>query len=156
MAVASPPARDELTEASSAVASSESHTPKYLAEKILSSRAAIEGERKQVTVLFADVVGSTELIRDRDPEEAQQLLDGAVRMMMDAVHRYEGTVCRLMGDGLMALFGAPIAHEDHALRACYAALAMQEAIRRRPAHGLHRDGPDRTSGRPHGAERWAE
>ena len=93
------------------------------------SRAGLEGERKQVTVLFADVVGSTELIRDRDPEEAQRLLDGAVQVMMDAVHRYEGTVSRLMGDGLMALFGAPVAHEDHAVRACYAALAMQEAVR---------------------------
>ena len=86
----------------------------------------LEGERKQVTVLFADIVGSTELIRDRDPEEAQRLLDGAVQVMMDAVHRYEGTVSRLMGDGLMALFGAPVAHEDHAVRACYAALAMQD------------------------------
>ena len=70
------------------------------------------GERKQVTVLFADVVGSTALIRDRDPEDAQRLLDGAVQRMMDAVHQYEGTVGRLMGDGLMAMFGAPAAHEE--------------------------------------------
>jgi class 3 adenylate cyclase len=119
----------------------QSYTPRHLAEKILASRAGLEGERKQVTVLFADVVGSTELIRDRDTEEAQQLLDGAVERMMDAVHRYEGTVSRLMGDGLMALFGAPVAHEDHAVRACYAALAMVEAVREyadeaRQAHGV--------------------
>ena len=108
----------------------QSFTPKHLAEKILAGRDALAGERKQVTVLFADIKGSTELIQDLDTEEAQQLLDGAVREMMDAVHRYEGTVCRLMGDGLMALFGAPLSHEDHARRACYAALAMQDAMRR--------------------------
>jgi class 3 adenylate cyclase/tetratricopeptide (TPR) repeat protein len=105
------------------------YTPQHLAEKILAGRDALAGERKQVTVLFADVVGSTELIRDRDPEDAQRLLDGAVQRMMRAVHSYEGTVSRLQGDGLMALFGAPVAHEDHAVRACYAALAMLEAIR---------------------------
>src|SRR6266699_2975690 len=98
------------------------YTPSYLAEKILTSRSALEGERKQVTVLFADIKDSTELIRDRDPEPA-------LRHMMDAVHRYEGTVNQVLGDGIMALFGAPIAHEDHALRACYAALAMQAAMR---------------------------
>jgi class 3 adenylate cyclase len=101
-----------------------------LAEKILASRAGLEGERKQVTVLFADVVGSTELIRYLDPEDAQRLLDSVVQRMMAAVHRYEGTVSRLMGDDLMAMFGAPIAHEDHAVRACYAALAMLDAVRR--------------------------
>src|SRR6266567_4327838 len=105
------------------------YTPSYLAEKILTARTAVEGERKQVTVLFADIKDSTELIRDRDPEAAQQLLDPALRHMMDAVHRYEGTVNQVLGDGIMALFGAPIAHEDHALRACYAALAMQAAMR---------------------------
>jgi len=105
------------------------YTPPHLAEKILASRSVLEGERKQVTILFADVIGSTELIQGRDAEEAQALLDGVTRLMMDAVHRYEGTVSRLMGDGLMAMFGAPVAHEDHAVRACYAALAMQEAIR---------------------------
>jgi class 3 adenylate cyclase/tetratricopeptide (TPR) repeat protein len=83
-----------------------------------------------VTVLFADVKGSTELIRDLDPEDAQQLLDGATQVMMDAVHRFEGTVSRSMGDGVMALFGAPIAHEDHAVRACYAALVLQDGMRR--------------------------
>ena len=105
------------------------YTPPYLAEKILTSRSALEGERKQVTVLFADLKGSTELMADLDPEAAQQLLDPALQRMMDAVHRYEGTVNQVLGDGIMALFGAPIAHEDHALRACYAALAMQAAMR---------------------------
>src|SRR5262245_26315367 len=106
------------------------YTPPYLVEKILTTRSAIEGERKQVTVLFADLKGSTELIRDLDPEAAQHLLDPALQRMMDAVHRYEGTVNQVLGDGIMALFGAPIAHEDHALRACYAALAMQAELRR--------------------------
>jgi class 3 adenylate cyclase/tetratricopeptide (TPR) repeat protein len=99
-------------------------------DKILTSRAALEGERKQVTVLFADIKGSTELIEDLDPEAAQRLLDPALHHMMDAVHRYEGTVNQVLGDGIMALFGAPVAHEDHAVRACYAALAMQAAMQR--------------------------
>jgi class 3 adenylate cyclase/tetratricopeptide (TPR) repeat protein len=114
-----------------------SYTPPYLAEKILTSKRALEGERKQVTVLFADLKGSTELIRDLDPEAAQQLLDPALQRMMDAVHRFEGTVNQVLGDGIMALFGAPIAHEDHALRACYAALAMQTELRRY-AEGVRR------------------
>src|SRR4051794_37503819 len=105
-----------------------SYTPRHLAETILAGREALEGERKQVTVLFADVVGSTELIRDLDPEDGRALLEPAVEAMLAAVHRFEGTVCRVMGDGIMALFGAPLAHEDHAARACYAALTMQEAI----------------------------
>ena len=105
------------------------YTPAHLAEKILTARPALEGERKQVTVLFADLKDSTELIRGLDPEAAQQLLDPALHHMMDAVHRFEGTVNQVLGDGIMALFGAPIAHEDHALRACYAALAMQAAMR---------------------------
>jgi class 3 adenylate cyclase/predicted ATPase len=117
------------------------YTPSYLAEKILASRGALEGERKQVTVLFADLKGSTELIEGLDPEEARALLDPALHVMMDAVHRYEGTVNQVLGDGIMALFGAPVAHEDHAVRACYAALAMQTAMRRhtaevRQSHGL--------------------
>jgi class 3 adenylate cyclase/tetratricopeptide (TPR) repeat protein len=117
------------------------YTPPYLAEKILTSRSALEGERKQVTVLFADLKGSTELIRDLDPEAAQILLDPALHAMMDAVHRLEGTVNQVLGDGIMALFGAPVAHEDHAVRACYAALAMQTALRHyaeevRRSHGL--------------------
>jgi class 3 adenylate cyclase/tetratricopeptide (TPR) repeat protein len=106
------------------------YTPAYLAEKILTTKHALEGERKQVTVLFADIKGSTDLIRDLDPEEARRLLDPALHLMMDAVHRYEGTVNQVLGDGVMALFGAPLAHEDHAVRACYAALAMQAALRR--------------------------
>src|SRR2546425_2762489 len=106
------------------------YTPSYLAEKILTSRSALEGERKQVTVLFADLKGSMELLAERDPEEARQLLDPVLERMMAAVHRYEGTVNQVMGDGIMALFGAPLAHEDHAVRACYAALAMQEALQR--------------------------
>src|SRR5215510_2900171 len=105
------------------------YTPPYLAEKILTSRSTLEGERKQVTVLFADLKGSMELLADRDPEEARQLLDPVLERMMTAVHRYEGTVNQVMGDGIMALFGAPLAHEDHAARACYAALTMQAAIR---------------------------
>ena len=117
------------------------YTPPYLAEKILTSKSALEGERKQVTVLFADLKGSTELIRDLDPEQARAILDPALHAMMEAVHRYEGTVNQVLGDGIMALFGAPIAHEDHAARACYAALAMQDALRRyaeevRRTHGL--------------------
>src|SRR5262245_36013086 len=106
------------------------YTPKYLAERILTSRAVLEGERKQVTVLFADVKGSMELLSDRDPEEVRALLDPVLEAMMEAVHRYEGTVNQVMGDGIMALFGAPIAHEDHAIRGCYAAHRMQETIGR--------------------------
>jgi len=108
----------------------EAYTPRHLAERILDSRAAIEGERKQVSVLFADLKGSMELLADRDPEEARRILDPVLERMMDAVHHYEGTVNQVMGDGIMALFGAPLAHEDHAVRACYAALRMQDAIRR--------------------------
>ena len=119
----------------------ETYTPKHLAEKILTSKAAIEGERKQVTVLFADLKGSMELLADRDPEEARKLLDPVLERMMEAVHRYEGTVNQVMGDGIMALFGAPLAVEDHAVRACYAALRMQESVKRyaeeaRRAHGV--------------------
>jgi class 3 adenylate cyclase/tetratricopeptide (TPR) repeat protein len=117
------------------------HTPPHLAEKILAARPALEGERKQVTVFFADLKDSTRLIEGLDPEAAQQLLDPAIHLMMDAVHRFEGTVNQVLGDGIMALFGAPIAHEDHALRACYAALAVQSAIRTyaeavRRTHGM--------------------
>ena len=106
-------------------AAPDSYTPKYLAEKILTSKAALEGERKQVTVLFADLKGSMELLADRDPEEARRLLDPVLEHMMEAVHRYERTVNQVMGDGIMAFFGAPLAHEDHSVRACYAALRMQ-------------------------------
>jgi class 3 adenylate cyclase/tetratricopeptide (TPR) repeat protein len=110
--------------------SPEKYTPKHLAEKIINSKAALEGERKQVTVLFADLKGSMELLADRDPEEARKILDPVIEHMMEAVHRYEGTVNQVMGDGIMALFGAPLAHEDHAVRACYAALRMQENVRK--------------------------
>jgi class 3 adenylate cyclase len=121
--VAPPPAAPRF-------AAPEAYTPKHLAEKILTSKASLEGERKQVTVLFADLKGSMELLADRDPEAARKILDPVVTLMMEAVHRYEGTVNQVMGDGIMALFGAPLAHEDHAVRACYAALWMQEAVRR--------------------------
>ena len=102
--------------------SPEAYTPKHLAERIINSKAALEGERKLVTGLFADLKGSMELLVERDPEDARKLLDSVLERMMDAVHRYEGTVNQVMGDGIMALFGAPLAHEDHALRACYGAL----------------------------------
>ena len=130
-----------LTPEPSRFTSPESYTPKHLAEKILTSKAALEGERKQVTVLFADLKGSMELLADRDPEEARKLLDPVLEHMMEAVHRYEGTVNQVMGDGIMALFGAPLAHEDHAVRACYAALRLQESLKRyaddmRRAHGV--------------------
>src|SRR5262245_55869627 len=109
-------------------ASPQSYTPKHLAEKILTSKSALEGERKQVTVLFADLEGSMELLADCYPEEVRKILDPVLERMMEAVHRYEGTVNQVMGDGIMALFGAPLAHEDHAVRACYAALRMQESV----------------------------
>src|SRR5438067_11094495 len=108
----------------------QTYTPSHLAQRILHARPSLEGERKQVTVLFADLKGSMELLAARDPEEARGILDPVLERMMEAVHRYEGTVNQVMGDGIMALFGAPLAHEDHAVRACYAALAMQQAIRR--------------------------
>src|SRR5262245_40318963 len=116
-------------------------TPPYLAEQLLAATGALEGERKQVTVPFAALKRSPEPTAALDPEAAQRLLDPALHRMMDAVHRFEGTVNQVLGDGIMALFGAPIAHEDHALRACYAALAMQAAIRAyteevRRTHGL--------------------
>ena len=121
--------------------SPDSYTPKHLAEKILTLKSALEGERKQVTVLFADLKGSMELLADRDPEEAREILDPVLERMMEAVHHYEGTVNQVMGDGIMALFGAPLAHEDHAVRACYAALRMQRAVTRyaervRRVHGV--------------------
>src|SRR6059036_2957808 len=109
--------------------SPDAYTPAHLASKIRSARERLTGERKQVTVLFADLKGSLELLGDRDPEEARRLLDAVLERMMEAVHRYEGTVNQVMGDGIMALFGAPLAHEDHAVRACFAALRMQDAIK---------------------------
>ena len=104
------------------------YTPTHLAERIRTSKDALEGERKHVTVLFADLKGSMELLADRDPEDARRLLDGVLERMIEAVHQYEGTVNQVMGDGIMALFGAPIAHEEHAVRACYAGLRMQQRV----------------------------
>jgi class 3 adenylate cyclase len=115
----SPPARDPL-----------SYTPKHLAEKILTSRSALEGERKQVTVLFADVKGSMDLAEQADPEEWHKIMDRFFAILSEGVHRFEGTVNQFTGDGIMALFGAPIAHEDHARRACYAALYLRDELRR--------------------------
>lgn len=113
-----------------------SYTPRHLAERIQAERAAMEargapdGERKTITALFGDLKGSTALIEDLDPEEARKVIDPALQLMMEAVHRYEGYVAQSLGDGIFALFGAPIAHEDHAHRALYAALRMQEEMRR--------------------------
>ena len=92
----------------------------------MEARGAADGERKTITALFADIKGSTALIENLDPEDAQRIVDPALQVMMDAVHRYEGYVAQSLGDGIFALFGAPIAHEDHAHRALYAALLMQE------------------------------
>src|SRR3989454_11980739 len=116
------------------------YTPKHLAEKILTSRAALEGERKQVTVLFVDVSGFTALSARLDPEDVHALMTRAFELMLGEVHRYEGTVNQFLGDGIMALFGAPLAHEDHAQRAVRAALAMQQAL------GRYRDELQRTRG----------
>jgi class 3 adenylate cyclase len=118
----------------------EIYTPRHLAARILNSKTALEGERKQVTVLFADLKGSMELLADRDPEEARKILDPVLEYMMEAVHHYEGTVSQAMGDGIMAIFGAPLAHEDHAVRACYAALRMQERVKRHAEGIFHADG----------------
>src|SRR2546422_6746620 len=113
-----------------------SYTPPHLAERILAEQAALEargvteGERKTITALFADIKGSTALIEGLDPEEARAIIDPALQLMMDAVHRYEGYVAQALGDGIFALFGAPLAHEDHPQRALYAALRMQEEMRR--------------------------
>jgi class 3 adenylate cyclase len=117
-------------DSAAAAASPQAYTPQHLAEKILTTGAALVGERKQVTVLFADLKGSMEFLADRDPEEARRLLDAVLERMLEAVHRYEGLVNQVMGDGIMALFGAPVAHEDHAVRACYAALRMQDTVGR--------------------------
>jgi class 3 adenylate cyclase len=120
------------------------YTPRHLDERILAEQAALEaqgapdGERKTITALFADIKGSMALLEDLDPEEARRIIDPALQRMMAAVHRYEGYVAQSLGDGIFALFGAPIAHEDHAQRACYAALRMQEDLKRY-AEGLRRD-----------------
>ena len=106
----------------------ESYTPKHLADKIITTRSSIEGERKLVTVLFADVANYTSISEKLDPEEIHQIMDGCFKILMDEIHKFEGTINQFTGDGVMALFGAPIAHEDHAQRACYAALSIQGAI----------------------------
>src|SRR5262249_44980933 len=120
--------------------SPQDYTPQHLAERIISSRGALEGERKQVTVLFADLKGSMELLADRDPEEARRILDPVLECMMDAVHRYEGTVNQVMGDGIMALFRAPLPHADHAARACCAARRMQETVQAYAAEVRYQEG----------------
>ena len=112
-------------EAVSRFASPQQYTPKHLAEKILNSRSALAGERKQVTVVFVDVVDSTALAEKLDPEEIHGIIEEALELMLHEIHEYEGTVTQFLGDGLMALFGAPVAHEDHAVRAVHAALAIQ-------------------------------
>jgi class 3 adenylate cyclase/tetratricopeptide (TPR) repeat protein len=106
----------------------QSYTPKFLADKILTTRSSIEGERKLVTVLFADVANYTSMAEKLDPEEVHQIMDGCFKILMDEIHRYEGTINQFTGDGVMALFGAPVAHEDHAQRACHAALSIQKAL----------------------------
>jgi class 3 adenylate cyclase len=107
----------------------QSYTPKFLADKILTNRSYIEGERKLVTVLFADVANYTSMSEKLDPEEVHQIMDGCFKILLDEIHLYEGTINQFTGDGVMALFGAPVSHEDHAQRACYAALAIQKAIK---------------------------
>ncbi len=110
-------------------ASPAAYTPKHLAEKILTSKGALEGERKQVTVMFTDVSGFTAMSERLDPEEVHAIMDRAFEVIMNAVHRYEGTINQFLGDGVMALFGAPIAHEDHASRALSAALTISRDLR---------------------------
>jgi class 3 adenylate cyclase/tetratricopeptide (TPR) repeat protein len=106
----------------------QSYTPKFLADKILTTRSSVEGERKLVTVLFADVANYTSISEKLDPEEVHQIMDGAFKVLMDEIHRFEGTINQFTGDGVMALFGAPVAHEDHAQRACHAALSIQSTV----------------------------
>jgi class 3 adenylate cyclase len=121
-----------------------SYTPPHLADKILITKSALEGERKQVTVLFADVVGFSTIAERLDPEVIHTIMDGCFAILSPQVHRYEGTINQFTGDGIMALFGAPMAHEDHAVRALHAALNIQagvqayrEAVQRRWGVPLH-------------------
>ncbi|MBW2634405.1 MAG: AAA family ATPase, partial [Deltaproteobacteria bacterium] len=106
----------------------DSYTPKFMAEKILTTRGSLEGERKLVTVFFSDVTGFTALSEKQDPEAIHQIMDGCFKILMQEIHKYEGTINQFTGDGVMALFGAPLAHEDHAQRACHAALAIQKSL----------------------------
>src|SRR5258708_7210917 len=108
----------------------QSQTETYAAARVDDTDAALDGERKTVTALFADIKGSMELMEDLDPEEARAIVDPALKLMIDAVHRYDGYIVQSTGDGIFALFGAPVAHEDHPQRALYAALRMPEDIRR--------------------------
>src|SRR5882724_7664211 len=105
-----------------------SYTPKHLAEKILTSRSALEGERKQVTVLFCDLANSTPIAERIRPEAMHTLLNRFFEVALNEVHRYEGTINQFLGDGFMALFGAPLAHEDHARRGVLSALALQRTL----------------------------
>ena len=135
-----------------------SYTPHHLAERILKEGRALRGERKEVTVLFVDIQGSTELAGALDPEEFHAVMDGAFQLMLDAVHRWEGTVNQFTGDGIMALFGAPIAHEDHARRALHAALEIQRALARlcrcpQARQGPGAPGPAGSQQRPRGRGR---
>jgi hypothetical protein len=116
------------------------YTPKFLADKILTTRSAIEGERKLVTVLFADVANFTSISEKLDPEEIHRIMDGCFKILMGEIHRYEGTINQFTGDGVMALFGAPVAHEDHAQRACHAALSIQKAMAKYGSRDVRRDG----------------
>jgi class 3 adenylate cyclase/tetratricopeptide (TPR) repeat protein len=129
-----PPGKNFCRSCGTALTSSQrAERVNHLAERIRTSRGTWEGERKQITVLFADMKGSMEFVAHSDPEEARKILDPLLALMMEAVHCYDGTVNQVMGDGIMALFGAPVAREDHAVRACYAALRMQESVKRHTA-----------------------
>ncbi len=107
----------------------QSYTPKHLADKILTTRSSIEGERKIVTVLFADLADSTANFEKLDPENVHLIMDGCFKIMLDKIHKFEGTVNQFRVDGIMAIFGAPVAHEDHSQRACYTALEIQSALK---------------------------
>jgi adenylate cyclase len=124
-----PPGQKFCGECGTALGAAAPYTPKHLADKVLASKSAHEGERKLVTVLFVDCAGFTALAAKLDPEELHGVMDGCFAHLAEAVHRYEGTVNQYTGDGIMALFGAPVAHEDHAVRAVAAALAIQQASR---------------------------
>jgi len=120
----------DMTAPRTPAAGRDSYTPRHLAERILTSRSALEGERKRVTVLFIDIKGSTDLAQQAGDEAWHQILDRFFAILTHGVHRYEGTINQYTGDGIMALFGAPVAHEDHARRACMAALELQTELRR--------------------------
>src|SRR5437899_3276888 len=128
MTAAAPAPAPTAAAAPARYASPEAYTPKHLAEKILTSKGALEGERKSVTVMFSDVSGFTAMSERLDPEEVHAIMDRAFEVILGSVHRYEGTINQFLGDGVMALFGAPIAHEDHAHGALSAALAIQEGL----------------------------